>query len=142
MERRAQGNFAPCIKRVDPCSLALPPSRDPNKSPNSSTKTASPTSCSTRNRKTSSVNPKSSRQSGRKRAVTIATNMAGRGTDILLGGNAEFMARLRVRESLMQRIVQPEDGEIAFEKKGNLAKAGANKWAGVKDGLYPCEALR
>ena len=77
-------------------------------------------------------------QSGRKRAVTIATNMAGRGTDILLGGNAEFMARLRVRESLMQRIVQPEDGEIAFEKKGNLAKAGANKWA-VKDGLYPCE---
>jgi preprotein translocase subunit SecA len=32
-------------------------------------------------------------QAGRKGAVTIATNMAGRGTDILLGGNAEFMAR-------------------------------------------------
>ena len=32
-------------------------------------------------------------QSGRKGAVTIATNMAGRGTDILLGGNAEFKAR-------------------------------------------------
>jgi preprotein translocase subunit SecA len=32
-------------------------------------------------------------QAGRKDAVTIATNMAGRGTDILLGGNAEFMAR-------------------------------------------------
>ena len=32
-------------------------------------------------------------QAGRKAAVTIATNMAGRGTDILLGGNAEFMAR-------------------------------------------------
>ena len=32
-------------------------------------------------------------QSGRKGAVTIATNMAGRGTDIILGGNAEFMAR-------------------------------------------------
>ena len=31
--------------------------------------------------------------SGRKNAVTIATNMAGRGTDIILGGNAEFMAR-------------------------------------------------
>lgn len=30
---------------------------------------------------------------GRKGAVTIATNMAGRGTDIILGGNAEFMAR-------------------------------------------------
>ena len=32
-------------------------------------------------------------QAGRKNTVTIATNMAGRGTDILLGGNAEFMAR-------------------------------------------------
>ena len=32
-------------------------------------------------------------QAGRRGAVTIATNMAGRGTDILLGGNAEFMAR-------------------------------------------------
>src|SRR5947208_481154 len=39
-------------------------------------------------------------QAGRKSQVTIATNMAGRGTDILLGGNAEFMARdvLRKRE--------------------------------------------
>src|SRR2546427_4149918 len=32
-------------------------------------------------------------QAGRKGAITIATNMAGRGTDILLGGNADFMAR-------------------------------------------------
>ena len=32
-------------------------------------------------------------QAGRKGAVTIATNMAGRGTDILLGGNPEFLAR-------------------------------------------------
>ena len=32
-------------------------------------------------------------QAGRKSAVTIATNMAGRGTDIMLGGNAEFMAK-------------------------------------------------
>jgi len=35
--------------------------------------------------------------------VTIATNMAGRGTDIILGGNAEFMARLKLREILMPR---------------------------------------
>ncbi len=32
-------------------------------------------------------------QAGRPGAVTIATNMAGRGTDIVLGGNAEFMAK-------------------------------------------------
>jgi preprotein translocase subunit SecA len=40
-------------------------------------------------------------QAGRKGAVTIATNMAGRGTDILLGGNPEFLAR----EELMRRGV-------------------------------------
>lgn len=38
--------------------------------------------------------------SGRKYAVTIATNMAGRGTDILLGGNSSMMARMRLREEL------------------------------------------
>ncbi len=38
-------------------------------------------------------------QAGRKGAVTIATNMAGRGTDIILGGNSDYMARLKVRES-------------------------------------------
>ena len=37
-------------------------------------------------------------QAGRKGVVTIATNMAGRGTDILLGGNAEFMAQAGLRE--------------------------------------------
>ena len=37
-------------------------------------------------------------QAGRKGAVTIATNMAGRGTDILLGGNAEFMAKAEMRK--------------------------------------------
>lgn len=42
-------------------------------------------------------------QSGRLGAVTIATNMAGRGTDIILGGNAEFMTRLKLREILMPR---------------------------------------
>ena len=37
-------------------------------------------------------------QAGRYGAVTIATNMAGRGTDILLGGNAEFLAKRKLRE--------------------------------------------
>ncbi len=36
-------------------------------------------------------------QAGKKGAVTIATNMAGRGTDIILGGNAEFMAKAEMR---------------------------------------------
>jgi preprotein translocase subunit SecA len=44
-------------------------------------------------------------QAGRKGAVTIATNMAGRGTDILLGGNAEFLAR----EWLVDRGVHPSE---------------------------------
>ena len=37
-------------------------------------------------------------QAGKKGAVTIATNMAGRGTDIILGGNAEFMAKNDMRK--------------------------------------------
>ncbi|MCQ2532669.1 MAG: preprotein translocase subunit SecA [Saccharofermentans sp.] len=37
-------------------------------------------------------------QAGRKGSVTIATNMAGRGTDILLGGNAEFLAKQEMRK--------------------------------------------
>src|SRR5215218_9698425 len=42
-------------------------------------------------------------QAGRKGTVTIATNMAGRGTDILLGGNAEFMAR---QQTLSEEIAE------------------------------------
>jgi preprotein translocase subunit SecA len=42
-------------------------------------------------------------QAGRKGTVTIATNMAGRGTDILLGGNPEFMAR---QQALADQIVE------------------------------------
>ena len=44
-------------------------------------------------------------QAGRKGAVTIATNMAGRGTDILLGGNVEFLAK----ESLKKQEINPEE---------------------------------
>ncbi|MEQ8957329.1 MAG: preprotein translocase subunit SecA, partial [Coleofasciculus sp. C2-GNP5-27] len=48
-------------------------------------------------------------QAGRKGALTIATNMAGRGTDIILGGNADYMSRLKVREYFMPQIVIPEE---------------------------------
>ena len=44
-------------------------------------------------------------QAGRLGAVTIATNMAGRGTDILLGGNPEFLARERVIQARNQDVV-------------------------------------
>ena len=49
-------------------------------------------------------------QAGRSGAVTIATNMAGRGTDIILGGNSDFMARLKIKDILFSRLVKPEDG--------------------------------
>jgi preprotein translocase subunit SecA len=49
-------------------------------------------------------------QAGRKGAVTIATNMAGRGTDILLGGNPEFMARQQaLAEEIAERLPKGEE---------------------------------
>src|SRR5690606_11514574 len=45
-------------------------------------------------------------QAGRLGAVTIATNMAGRGTDIILGGDPEFMARSRVSEIMHETSEQ------------------------------------
>ncbi len=55
-------------------------------------------------------------QAGRKKAVTISTNMAGRGTDILLGGNAEGLAA----ETLEDRLITREDlGLLAGQLLGN-----------------------
>ena len=51
-------------------------------------------------------------QAGKKGAVTIATNMAGRGTDILLGGNPEYMARAQVAEHMGGTVEQV--AEYAF----------------------------
>ncbi|CAN0225163.1 unnamed protein product, partial [Laminaria digitata] len=48
-------------------------------------------------------------QAGRLGVVTVATNMAGRGTDILLGGNAAVMARIRVRDALAKELLAEED---------------------------------
>ena len=49
-------------------------------------------------------------QAGRPGSVTIATNMAGRGTDIILGGNSDYMARLKIKELLSPRLIKPEEG--------------------------------
>ncbi|MEU1642562.1 preprotein translocase subunit SecA [Micromonospora zamorensis] len=51
-------------------------------------------------------------QAGRKGAVTVATNMAGRGTDILLGGNPEFLAANELR----QRGLDPLENEEEYAK--------------------------
>jgi preprotein translocase subunit SecA len=59
--------------------------------------------------------------------------MAGRGTDIILGGNADYMARLKVREYLMPRIVKPEDEEGFTVTKVPGAKS-SSKAQGFKPG--------
>jgi len=51
-------------------------------------------------------------QAGRKGAVTIATNMAGRGTDILLGGNPEMMARKRIDSMPAREDGAPVDSSV------------------------------
>jgi preprotein translocase subunit SecA len=56
-------------------------------------------------------------QAGRKDAVTIATNMAGRGTDILLGGNPEFMARQQcLAEEVAERLPKGEERFVEDEE--------------------------
>ncbi|MGN6686397.1 MAG: preprotein translocase subunit SecA [Actinomycetales bacterium] len=55
-------------------------------------------------------------QAGRKDAVTVATNMAGRGTDIMLGGNAEFMAVAAMRERGFDPEEDPETYEAEWPK--------------------------
>jgi preprotein translocase subunit SecA len=62
-------------------------------------------------------------QAGRKGAVTVATNMAGRGTDIMLGGNPDFIADLELHSRGLSPVDTPEDYEAAWAEAVEKAKA-------------------
>lgn len=59
---------------------------------------------------------------GRKGAVTVATNMAGRGTDIMLGGNAEFLARENLEKQGLDPAEHVEEYEAAWPQAVEDAK--------------------
>jgi len=78
-------------------------------------------------------------QAGRKGAVTVATNMAGRGTDIMLGGNPDFIADIELHQRGLSPVDTPEDYEAAWAEAVDKAKAAvAEEHAQVVDvgGLY------
>ncbi|MFF4775633.1 preprotein translocase subunit SecA [Microtetraspora fusca] len=61
-------------------------------------------------------------EAGRKGAVTVATNMAGRGTDIMLGGNPEFRASLELEQRGLSPIETPDEYEKAWTEALEKAK--------------------
>jgi preprotein translocase subunit SecA len=60
---------------------------------------------------------------GRKGAVTVATNMAGRGTDIMLGGNPEFIAQ----KTLADRGLDPVENQVAYDQAWPAALESAQQ---------------
>ncbi len=78
-------------------------------------------------------------QAGRRGGVTVATNMAGRGTDIILGGNPEFLADLSLHEQGLSPSETPEEYEAAWPAALESAtEAFATEHVDVTDlgGLY------
>lgn len=55
-------------------------------------------------------------EAGRRGAITVATNMAGRGTDVVLGGNADFLADKQVRAQGFDPVETPDDYETAWDE--------------------------
>ena len=78
-------------------------------------------------------------QAGRKGAVTVATNMAGRGTDIMLGGSPEFMAAADLAQRGLSPVDTPEDYEAAWPDaltKATKAVAAEHEEVIEAGGLY------
>ena len=66
-------------------------------------------------------------RAGVKGAVTVATNMAGRGTDIMLGGNPEFMADFEIQKRGISPVDNPADYEAAWPEEITKQKAAVAK---------------
>nr|WP_255456783.1 MULTISPECIES: preprotein translocase subunit SecA [unclassified Mycolicibacterium] len=62
-------------------------------------------------------------EAGRLKAITVATNMAGRGTDIVLGGNVDFIADARLRKRGLDPVETPEEYEAAWHQELPKVKA-------------------
>ena len=78
-------------------------------------------------------------QAGRRGAVTVATNMAGRGTDIMLGGNPEFIADAELHQRGLSPVETPEDYEAAWPEavaKAKRAVAEEHEEVVAAGGLY------
>jgi preprotein translocase subunit SecA len=76
---------------------------------------------------------------GRRGAVTVATNMAGRGTDIMLGGNPEFIADQELHHRGLSPVETPEDYEAAWPEAVAKAKrdvAAEHEEVVAAGGLY------
>ncbi|MCX6471757.1 MAG: preprotein translocase subunit SecA [Corynebacteriales bacterium] len=62
-------------------------------------------------------------EAGRSGAVTVATNMAGRGTDVVLGGNPDVIADVRLRKQRLDPVETPEEYEAAWDETVAAMKA-------------------